>query len=413
MIILSKKKILHAAIIVLGIITILIPAFHQNIWFDESYSVAIAKHSIGDIWNITGHDVHPALYYWMIHIVYLIFGNNIIAFRLFSVLGISILGIIGYTHIRKDFGEKVGILFSFLTIFLPIMGTYSREIRMYSWACLIVTLMGIYAYRLYKKIKNKQEDTKKELILFGVFSLCSCYIHYYALVTAGLTNLFLLIYLIKNRKDAKLQLRNFFILAGIQIVLYIPWLIYFVGQLNHVGNGFWIALDPINTTVEVLSFQFRRQIYNYFPVNFETIFPLVISVLIYGYVFFRVFKTKKENKDIKPAVLSFAVYVGVILLILLVSIKMPILYSRYLFVITGFYIFGMAFVMAEEKNKWTTIAILVIITTISLVDTVKNAQINYDKSNMKQIEYISERIKEEDIIIYKNIGNGRSNCCYI
>ena len=82
----NKKKILHIAIIILGIITILIPAFHQNIWFDESYSVAIAKHSFIDIWNITGHDVHPALYYWMIHIVYWIFGNNIIAFRLFSVL---------------------------------------------------------------------------------------------------------------------------------------------------------------------------------------------------------------------------------------------------------------------------------------------------------------------------------------
>lgn len=402
----NKKKILNIAIIILGIITILIPAFHQNIWFDESYSVAIAKHSFTDIWNITGHDVHPALYYWMIHIVYWIFGNNIIAFRLFSVLGIVILGIIGYTHIRKDFGEKIGILFSFLTFFLPIMGTYSREIRMYSWACLIVTLMEIYAYRLYKKIKNKQENTKQELILFGIFSLCSCYIHYYALVTAGLTNLFLLIYLIKNRKDTKLQLRNFLILAGIQIVLYIPWLIYFVGQLNHVSGGFWIVIGPINTTVEVLSFQFKRQIDNAFSMNLETIISLVAALLMYMYLFYRGFRAKKENKDIKPALFSYAIYVGVILLVLLVSIVSPILFSRYLFVMTGLYIFGMAFFMAEEKNKWITIAIVAIITVMSLISTVKNVQINYDESNMKQIEYLKERIEDDDIIIYKNYGNG-------
>ena len=32
--------------------------------------------------------------------------------------------------------------------------------------------------------------------------------------------------------------------------------------------------------------------------------------------------------------------------------------------------------------------------------------INYDKSNMKQIDYIRENIKDDDIIIYSNIGNG-------
>ena len=163
-----NKKYIHIGIIVLGIIFIFLSAFHENIWFDESYSVAIAKHNFGDIWNITGKDVHPPLYYWMLHIVWMIFGNNVIVFRLFSVLAIAILGILGYTHIRKDFGENVGFLFSFLTYFLPVMCTYSQEIRMYSWSCLIVTLLAIYGYRLYKNIKDKKElkVQNKNLIIF-------------------------------------------------------------------------------------------------------------------------------------------------------------------------------------------------------------------------------------------------------
>ena len=104
----NPNKILHISIIVLGIIFILLSAFHADIWFDESYSVAIAKHNFADIWNISGNDVHPPLYYWMLHIVWMIFGNNVTIFRLFSVLAIIILGILGYTHIRKDFGENVG-----------------------------------------------------------------------------------------------------------------------------------------------------------------------------------------------------------------------------------------------------------------------------------------------------------------
>jgi uncharacterized membrane protein len=403
---LNKQQKIHITIIILGIIFILISAFHQDIWFDESYSVAIAKHNIFDIWNITGNDVHPALYYWMLHFVYLIFGNNVIAFRLFSVLAIAILGILGYTHIRKDFGEKTGILFSFLTYFLPIMCTYSQEIRMYSWSCLIVSLMSIYAYRFYRSIKNDDDKKIKNLIIFGIFSIASCYIHYYALVTACLVNLLLLIYVIRNAKKDKKTLKNFLILAVVQIVLYIPWLLYFVGQLEHVGGGFWIVVGPINTTVEVLSFQFRRQLDTDFEFNIQTIVALISAILMYAYIGYRVYKAKKEKEDIKPALLSGFVYVGVIAIMLIASIVTPILFSRYLMVMTGLYIFTLAFMMSKEKKKWITILVCTIILILGIISNVTNIMINYDSSNMKQIEYIKENIQEDDIIIYSNIGNG-------
>ena len=66
---LKKENLLHIAIILLGTILILIPAFHSNIWFDESYSVAISNHSFSEIWTIGGNDVHPILYYWMLKII--------------------------------------------------------------------------------------------------------------------------------------------------------------------------------------------------------------------------------------------------------------------------------------------------------------------------------------------------------
>lgn len=113
-----KKKYIHIVIIIIGIIFILLPAFHTSLWFDESYSVAIARHNFAEIWRITGHDVHPPVYYWMLHIIYLIFGNNILIFRMFSVIAVIITGILGYTHIRKDFGERVRNIIFILNIFL-------------------------------------------------------------------------------------------------------------------------------------------------------------------------------------------------------------------------------------------------------------------------------------------------------
>ena len=413
----KKTKILHIAIIILGIIFIFLPAFHSGLWFDESYSVAIAKHKIVDIWNITGHDVHPALYYWGLHIIYLIFGNCILAYRLFSVLAIVILGILGYTHIRKDFGEKTGILFSFLTYFLPVMPTYASELRMYSWSCLLVALMSIYGYRYYKQVKENKEFKRKNLILFGIFSICCCYIHYYALVTAGLINLMLLIFLIVNlrRKKksedntsiAKKSLINFLIVAAIQVVLYIPWIMFMLGQVNHVRGGFWIVLGALNTTVEVLSFQFRRQLDTNFTMDFHTILALVTSIAMYIYLGYRIYKSKKEKQEIKPAILSMIGYIGVIAIVWIISkIMTPILFARYLLVMTGLYIFTLSYLIATEKRKIVTVIICTIVLILGIISNVEDIQINYSKTNLGPMNYIKEEIKKDDIIVYSNIGNG-------
>ena len=157
----------HIIMIIIGIIFVSLGALHKNIWFDEAYSVGLARHSFGEIWSIGGNDVHPILYYWMLRIIYLLTGGSIIAYRIFSVIPIAIMIILGYTHIRKEYGEKTGFVFSILSAFLPEMAVYAVEIRMYSWAILTVTLFAIYVYRLVK------QDSTKNWIIFGLTSLAS------------------------------------------------------------------------------------------------------------------------------------------------------------------------------------------------------------------------------------------------
>ena len=116
-----KPKYIHIVVIILGIIFMSLSIFHTNMWFDESYTIGIVRHSFSEIWNITSYDVHPPFYYFCLHIL-----------RLFSAITIALTAILGYTHIRKDFGEKVGFWFSFLTLMLPVSAQYAGEIRMYS-----------------------------------------------------------------------------------------------------------------------------------------------------------------------------------------------------------------------------------------------------------------------------------------
>ncbi len=387
-------KKLHIAIIVIGIVFISLGAFHTNLWFDESYTVAIANQSYGDIWKIGGYDVHPVLYYFMLKTLSLVFGSNVLVFRLFSIIPIAILAILGYTHVRKDFGEKCGLLFSFLVLFLPEMTRYASEIRMYSWAMLFVSITAIYAYRLYKDFNNKN------LIIFGIFSLLGAYTHYYALMASGLINIILFVYFIKNIKNNKSEFIKFMCVAVVQVGLYIPWMVYFLIQIRKVSSGFWIGLHFPETLIEVINVQYADKLNQYVA--------LVFAIILYIYLGYLIFKAKREKQEIKFGILGILIYVGIILAALVVSlvIMRPILLNRYLISVTGLLAFSIAFFMAKEKNNYITYIFCFVIIAMSALNNYYRIKENYDPSNNDLIQYTEENIKDTDLILHGNCLNG-------
>ena len=397
----------HILVIIIGAIFISLSIFHSNIWFDESYSVALANHTFSEIWTIGGNDVHPILYYWLLHILQIVTGGSVLVYRIFSVIPIIILGILGFTHIRKDFGEKEGLIFSLLTYFLPVTAVYANQIRMYSWAILSVTILAVYAYRIFKG-----KSSNKNLIIFGLSSLFSIYTHYYGLMTAGIINIMLLVYLIIKKE--KSSAGKIVLMGVVQLITYIPWLINFATQLKNVSGGFWIGFEFPKTIIELLSFVFLGDFINgNFGLYQHIVF--VLSVELYIYLGVKLYKIGKEKIDIKSPVLSIIIYLTVILAALLITLvmKTSILYYRYLFVITGLFIFIMSFVLAKEKNKYILIITFLLIIILGTVNNIKMINDNYDSSNKEPMEYIKSNISKEDIIVYSDIGVGAIASCEI
>ena len=401
----NKLTKIHIITIIIGIIFILIPVFHTNLWFDESYSVAISNHGFGEIWTIGGNDVHPVLYYWILHIIRIIFGSKILLYRLFSVLCTAILGIIGYTHIRKDFGEKTGILFSFLVFFFPVNVVYAGEIRMYSLAMLLVTLMSIYAYRI---CRNKDKKYVKNWVLFAIFSLASAYTHYYGLMMAGLINLFLFIsFTIQVIREKKFtyNLKAFIVSALSQILLYVPWIMSLFKQVKGVSSGFWIGIHFPDTFIELFTFPFTGNLGD--TVYIAVPMAILFAIIVWGYMIYIHIKNKKEQ-EIKPARLSLFFWIMVVLGACIVSliIRRPIIYARYLLCVGGLFVFFMAGTMAMKGNKTINIIVLTISATLSVMVICALAQENYGKVNQELQSYISQNVQEKDIIICANEGSG-------
>ncbi|MCR5146272.1 MAG: glycosyltransferase family 39 protein [Clostridia bacterium] len=404
----KKTRNIHIAIIILGILFNCISIFHPNLWFDEAYSVGIANKSFIDIWKIGGNDVHPVLYYWILHIIYLVTHNlfgmstngTIIAYRVFSATCISLLGILGFTHIRKDFGEKTGALFSFFSYFLPVICIYAAEVRMYSLAVLLVTILAIYAYRLFK------DDSKiKNWIIFGVTSLGCIYAHYYGLMAAGIINCVMLFYFIKQKKTASII--KIMTSGVIQLLAYIPWIMYFMKQLSNVSKGFWIGFEFPKTVFQLLGVQFSGNIE-----KTNDIIGFILVLLMFGYIIFRLIRNKKssnEKVDV-AAKASIAIYFSVILaaIIMTAFLKTSILYYRYLFVITGLFIFFISYGVSKEKNKYIVGVICAVTLGFAIWSNYLQITEAYDKNNMTPIAYLQDNVQPGDVLVFdeSNFGTG-------
>lgn len=382
----SLKKA-HIVFIILGSIFIILSIFHQNLWFDEAYSVGMAKQNIIDIWEIGSNDVHPILYYWILRIINLLTNASIVSYRIFSSIPIILLGILGITHIKKEFGEKVGIIFSFLCYFLPVMSVYANEIRMYSWAAYISTVFAIYSYRIYIK-----EYKLKNWIIFGITSLTSIYIHYYCLLLVGVINILLLICFIKNKrwKDLKKQ----FFIGIILFILYLPWIIKMFLQIKHVTKGFWIEFEFPKTVLQLIGFYMGGTI---------NIYMGFIANIILFFILLLIYYKKRNLINMKPVINIVKIYLIIIIIAISISVifKTSILYYRYLFILIGLYIFIISFLLSKVKKQYLLV-ICIVIFLLGVVSNIIQIQDNYAKENGKQIEYLRKNMKENDVIVYMN-----------
>lgn len=251
--------------------------------------------------------------------------------------------------------------------------------------------------------------------MFAIFSLASAYSHYYALVAAGIINLLLLISLVidaKEKKQFTCGLKAFILSAVVQIILYIPWIMYLLLQVSQVSNGFWIGISFPGTIIEFFTFQFTGNLGDTTYVS--NILAGIFGIIICVYMIYLYAKNKKESneenkkKERNPALLAIGVYGLVILAVCLASLIIwrPVIYARYMLCVTGLFLFFLADTMAKMGNKKWNILIGTLCIAISIVIMINLVQSNYDVSNQAPLEYIKQNIQEGDVILNGNEGSG-------
>ena len=123
----------------------------KSVWWDEGLAIWAARQSLADISLWTANDVHPPLYFWLLHFWRLLSGDTEFGLRLLSAF-------IGLATIPATFllGKRINGRFTGLlaALFMAISRFdigWSQEMRMYSLSALLGALglwaaLGVWQY---------------------------------------------------------------------------------------------------------------------------------------------------------------------------------------------------------------------------------------------------------------------------
>ncbi len=422
----DKKKsslaflIVWLVIMAAGTVLMFIGITHESLWYDESYSAALVKHSIPDIINITGGDSHPPLYYLLLHFFTLIFGNSVFALRAFSVLGVVALASLGIGPVRRALGNRFGLIYTLLTFALPITLSMAQEARMYTWAAFFVTGSALWGYLGFK------EGRLRDWIIFGVCTLCAAYTHYYALLAVVMICAILFVMMLAGKK----KLKPFLITAGAAAVLYIPWIIKLAAQASRISGSYWIPEVTADVIRKTLIYPFSNKFSyplprpSWFPrvswlpspfssPSWQVFVDIVLYVSVALILFGIIYRIVRRDENVKLAILAVGAYVLTIGAGIIASFVIrPVLVERYMMPVLGLFILGLSFGIGSLGKKiLPAIGCAVIIAfTVPQIDYTMSKRFNGPMT--EAAEYMESRIQPGDVFLHTDEHTIGTFCYY-
>jgi mannosyltransferase len=167
----------------------------QSFWYDEGLTIALAVQPLDAIARAAAADVHPPLYYWLLHGWVLLMGTGEAAARAFSAVcgaaAVVLTTILG----RRWFGESAGWLAGIAATVSPFAIHYSQETRMYALAMLLAICLWLAFDAAIRE--QSTPDTPRTLrqsrwmwwILYSLTALAALATHYFMVAFVAATAL--------------------------------------------------------------------------------------------------------------------------------------------------------------------------------------------------------------------------------
>ncbi|CAI0896584.1 Predicted membrane protein [Serratia entomophila] len=378
----------------------------RYLWCDEASSVLTSRYDVAALLYHASFDVHPPLYYLLLHGWMVLFGDSILAVRSLSlVFGVATVAL-AIRLTRWLANERAALLAGALMAIMPMAVRYSQEARMYALMGML-TLAATMALVLWLKTPAN----RRYLAIYALLMALSFYTHYFT-IFASITHWGVLLALACRRDEPCRYLKQpAWWLANLAIgVAYIPWLLVLLDLLAHItelkagGDVGWI---PQVTWSDLPAMYWRL-----FSGNDGRGYPGIIFWLLPPcFLGLSCLWLRRRGGDRKyPLLLFCSVFVPVTLLFI-VSLRTPLFVDRYLFFAALGIPVILAMIITESESRSRKISLLLLVGL--LFGSGLRNDYPPEKDEFKaMVHYINGNYQANDAVVVSNMFNYLSYVYY-
>jgi mannosyltransferase len=226
----------------------------QSLWYDEGYSLHLARMPLAESTRWTARDLVPPLYYYLLHYWILATGASEFAARMFSVCAGILALPLGYCIGRRLFGRLAGLLVMLFFALSPLYVWHAQDARMY----MLLTSVDVVAiYALTMILTTETCQASQGLIglrwwwLWGLALVALIYTHTIGVFLAA--GQVLIVTFAWRRERRRGGRRRQIWLLGLAVglaltVAYAPWL-WLVRRQYEVNAGYFPGTLPPLTVI--------------------------------------------------------------------------------------------------------------------------------------------------------------------
>lgn len=389
-------------------------------WYDESFSGMLMKENFIDLYKIIIKDkVHPPIYYTVLKIWSLLFGNTDTSLRSLSlVLGMFLVALAAYL-LYKTFGKKAALIAVIIFSLSPFFILYSVEARSYMMLALESLIYVILSIRvLRKKIKGLKSLFKdKDFLIFCLASLVLLFTHFlsvFLMIPIGI------IFLLDVNKKIGRGIIGTLVILGVTLTVKgivtdnyrvipkeyththwlsapVPW------DMGEMFYTFLIGVDS-QSLGDPQSFKIK---------NIDDGYSIIYSILLILLSVYAVYYSfKAKNDDFKYLSRLFIVSTLFVLVVSLFGINFFL--PRYLMVLAVLFVVWLSVLISQIKFN---LGFLLIALYLALLTQVKwfDSNRNYDEITQRVMSTNQRVVFESpfDFLTTKYYVNGRKKIYFL
>lgn len=379
----KHEYILVVILVLVGLGLNIFLTAYTTFWIDESMVVNLSYESNSRIISeLLTKEAHPPIYYFLIKIIRIIFGDREPYFRLLSSLFFVLTGFYIYLFGREIGGRPSGLVALVLWSSNYFLLFYSKQARPYS---LLAFLSIASAYYLGLLLKNYRT---KYVVYYVIITVLGLYTNYWfiLLLLAQLIVLFIM-------KEKNIKVWSALIGAGL---LFMPWAVIYLLKFNNYGMGQWIEKPGPASIWESLGYFGWGQ-------------WLIIIPCLVGGIIGAIVNNNLNFKKLWILIIYFLITIG---LAFSVSQFVPIYTpGRREIVLVPIFIIALAYLFSRiENRKWQIgLSTLLILFTFQTILNFNAQAQEWRSSDLSVIKEIKNEIKNGDYIILYGLTNTNYN----